>query len=277
MEVTHNRQARVVVNVILRAILEVGRGVTSYTVALGTEHIIVILIGAIAGGFVSGLAGFGTGITALGIWLYVMPPSLAASLVIICSVVSNLQTLPTICRTIEVKRSLAFILPGLIGVPIGVALLSLIDTRLLNVGIGVLLLSFALFVLLYRSNAVNAWGGRLADGAIGFGGGILGGLAGLSGPLPTMWASFRGWKKNESRGVFQAFNLCILTIALLTHAVAGYLTWELAWAVLAALPGTVLGSWVGIRVYRRLSDQRFRTLILALLCFAGANLIRTNL
>lgn len=150
-----------------------------------TEHIIVILIGAIVGGFVSGLAGFGTGITALGIWLYVVPPSLAASLVIICSVVSNLQTLPTIWQNIEARRSLAFILPGLIGVPIGVALLALIDARFLNIGIGALLLSFSLFVLLYRSNSVNAWGGRLADGVIGFGGEILGGLAGLSGPLPT--------------------------------------------------------------------------------------------
>ena len=35
------------------------------------------LVGALAGGFVSGLAGFGTGLMALGIWLYVLPPSMA--------------------------------------------------------------------------------------------------------------------------------------------------------------------------------------------------------
>ena len=32
-----------------------------------------LLFGALAGGFVSGLAGFGTALMALGIWLYVLP------------------------------------------------------------------------------------------------------------------------------------------------------------------------------------------------------------
>ncbi len=37
---------------------------------------LLIFVGALAGGFVSGLAGFGTGLMALGIWLYVLPPRL---------------------------------------------------------------------------------------------------------------------------------------------------------------------------------------------------------
>ena len=41
----------------------------------------LLLLGALAGGFVSGLAGFGTALMALGIWLYVLPPSLAVPLV----------------------------------------------------------------------------------------------------------------------------------------------------------------------------------------------------
>jgi hypothetical protein len=34
------------------------------------------------------------------------------------------------------------------------------------------------------------------DALVGFAGGILGGLAGLSGPLPTLWASVRGRGKD---------------------------------------------------------------------------------
>jgi hypothetical protein len=40
----------------------------------------LLFAGALAGGFVSGLAGFGTALMALGIWLYLMPPSLAVPL-----------------------------------------------------------------------------------------------------------------------------------------------------------------------------------------------------
>ena len=95
---------------------------------MGIEQFIVITFGALAGGFVSGLAGFGTGITAMGIWLYAISPSVAASLVVICSVVSQAQTLPRIWHAIEAKRVLPFIVPGLFGVPLGTLLLSQLDT-----------------------------------------------------------------------------------------------------------------------------------------------------
>ncbi len=244
---------------------------------MGIEHIGVILLGAVAGGFVSGLAGFGTGLTALGIWLYVLEPPIAATLVVVCSVVAQGQTFPAIWPHIEARRVLPFIVPGLLGVPIGTALLADVDARLLKIGVGTLLLLFSAHMLLQASPRRIAWGGRLADGAIGFAGGILGGLAGLSGPLPTMWATLRGWSKGESRSIFQAFNLAILVAALVAHAWAGFLTAQASMAILAALPGTILGSWIGARLYARLSDQRFRELILLLLCVSGALLIWGNL
>lgn len=244
---------------------------------MGPEQTIVIALGALAGGIVSGLAGFGTGIAAMGIWLYAVSPSVAASLVLVCSVVAQVQTLPTIWRSIEAKRVVPFIVPGLIGVPFGTALLSCLDARVLKIGIGVLLLAFSLQMLVRGSRAGIAWGGRVADGVVGFGGGVLGGLAGLSGPLPTIWATVRGWTKDESRGVFQAFNLSILATALLAHAIAGLLTRDVALAVMAALPGTIAGAWIGARAYGRLSDRRFQEIILALLCVSGGVLIWTNL
>jgi hypothetical protein len=57
-----------------------------------------------------------------------------------------------------------------------------------------------------------------------------------------MWTAIRGWGKHESRAVFQAFNLTVLSIALLSHAFAGLLTAEVGWALLAALPGTITGA-----------------------------------
>jgi hypothetical protein len=61
----------------------------------------LLFFGAPAGGFVSDLAGFGTALMALGIWLYVLPPSMPVPLVLICSVVAQASTLPSIWRTID--------------------------------------------------------------------------------------------------------------------------------------------------------------------------------
>jgi hypothetical protein len=40
-----------------------------------------------------------------------------------------------------------------------------------------------------------------------------------------------------------------------------------------AFPGTILGSWLGARLYHALSDRNFRDLVLALLLLSGAGLV----
>src|SRR5207245_10333231 len=57
-------------------------------ITMATAAIFLLLVGALAGGFVTGLAGFGTALMALGIWLYVLPPSTAVPLALISSVVA---------------------------------------------------------------------------------------------------------------------------------------------------------------------------------------------
>ncbi len=240
---------------------------------MGIEQIATVTLGALAGGFVSGLAGFGTGLTAMGIWLHAVPPAVAASLVIICSVVSQLQTIRAVWHAITPRRVLPFILPGLAGVPVGTMLLGVVDPSGFRISIGVLLLGFALFQLFAGARLRLAWGGRALDMGVGLASGVLGGLAGLSGVLLTVLAALRGWGKDERRGLFQAFNLSILLCSLGAHAVAGRLDGAVGLATVAALPGTLAGAWLGARVYRRLSDQRFNDVILVLLAFSGLTLI----
>lgn len=64
----------------------------------------IIFLGAVAGGFVTGLAGFGTGLAALSIWLIVLPPTTASTLVLVCSVAAQCLTLAAIWRTVAFSR-----------------------------------------------------------------------------------------------------------------------------------------------------------------------------
>lgn len=236
----------------------------------------VVIAGAFVGGFVSGLAGFGTGLTALGIWLFVVQPSVAASLVLVCSVVSQISTIPTIWRSVQRARVLPFIVPGLAGVPLGTLLLRYASPSGFRMAVGVLLLGFSAFMLAGARPRLT-WGGRKADGVVGFLGGILGGFAGLSGALPTLWASLRAWGKDERRGVFQTFNLTILFAALLVHAASGLLTAEFGKLVLVAVPGTLAGASLGVWIYRRVSDHHFDRIVLALLALSGIALLLAEL
>jgi uncharacterized protein len=233
----------------------------------------LLLFGALAGGFVSGLAGFGTALMALGIWLYVLPPSTVVPLVLICSIVAQTSTLPSIWRSIDFKLVWPFLLGGLAGVPLGTMLVAYADPGIFKLSVGVLLLVFPAALYFNRSPTAFSFGGQVADAGIGFAGGILGGLAGLSGPIPILWASVRGWGKDERRGIFQTFNWTVLSAALCLQAGTGFITREIIWLALLAMPATILGAWLGARTYHALSDNNFRDVVLGLLFLSGVGLV----
>ena len=243
---------------------------------MDSAAIFLLLVGALAGGFVTGLAGFGTGLMALGIWLYVLPPSIAVPLVLICSIVAQSSTLPAFRRHIDFKLVWPFLIGGLAGVPLGTMLVADADPRIFKLSVGALLLVFPAALYFNRKPLALSFGGRAADAAIGFAGGILGGLAGLSGPIPTLWASVRGWGKHERRGVFQIYNWTVLTLALCLQAGAGLITSEVVWLALFALPATIFGAWLGARTYHVLSDRNFRDVVLGLLFLSGLGLVWSN-
>jgi uncharacterized membrane protein YfcA len=236
----------------------------------------LLFLGAIAGGFVSGLAGFGTALMALGIWLYMLPPTIAVPLVLITSVVAQSATLPSMWRSFNLSLVWPFLIGGLVGVPLGTILVDHADPNVFKLTVGIFLLVFPA-ALYFSGPMAFSYGGRLADGAIGFAGGIMGGLAGLSGPLPILWAGIRGWGKHERRGIFQIFNWTVLTAALCLQAASGNVERQVIWLAVLAFPATVFGTWLGARLYRTLSDQNFTNVVLALLFLSGMGLVWNSL
>jgi uncharacterized membrane protein YfcA len=249
------------------------------------ELVLIIGAGALVAGFVSGLTGFGTGLVALGFWLHAVEPILAAPLVVICSVAGQLQATATLRRGVRIARLWPFLAGGLLGVPLGVAVLVAVggaaggsaEVAAFRAGVGVFLVLYAGGMLTLRALPVVAWGGRAADGAVGLLGGIMGGIAGLSGPLPTLWCGLRGWSKEAQRGVYQPYNLGVLGFALGIYAVQGVVTAQVLELALICLPLTILGVWLGLKSYGRLDDRQFRALVLWLLLASGATLTASNL
>jgi uncharacterized membrane protein YfcA len=237
----------------------------------------VMVLGALCGGFVTGLAGFGTGLTALAFWLHVVDPVVAAALVVACSVVGQAQSLYTVRRAITWGRAWPFLAGGILGAPLGAASLQMIAPQTLKVFLGILLIGYTGVMLGLRRFPIIAWGGKAADGMIGFGGGALGGLAGLSGPLPTIWCGLRGWNADAQRAVYQPFNLIILAIVLCTYIAQGTMTGEIWRLIFMCTPATVLGTFLGIRTYGRVNDRQFRALVLWLLLVSGMVLTVSNL
>lgn len=240
---------------------------------MSVEFFLLLAAGSIAGGFINGLAGFGTSLFALGWWLQIMSPLEAVAIVLFMSVTSGVQGLVLVWRSIHWPRLSRFLIPALIGVPIGLQLLSVINPDILKATIAVFLILYGGFFTFKKGLPNFDRPTHLLDALIGFIAGILGAIAGLSGALPTMWIALRPWPKSEQRAVLQPFNMIILSVAAVLLAVQGAYSKAVLANLLIVLPLSLVSAFIGIIVFKKLEDNQFRRLLIILLLLAGIVLI----
>jgi uncharacterized protein len=239
---------------------------------LTIKTIALVSLGAFLGGLAAGAAGFAFGMVATGVWLHAIDPVHSAILVVSGGTIIQAGTIWPLRRSIEFPRLWPFLIAGLAGIPIGVWLLVRTDASTLKAGLGVFLAAYGVYALLTPQLPRIARGGRTADAAIGFLGGILGGIGGYSGVLPAIWTQLRGWSKEAARAVYQPF---IVMAHIVTLALVGALAMDRQGVILLliALPALVAGATIGWRIYGRLDEHRFRQFLAVLLVVSGVTLI----
>ncbi len=233
-----------------------------------------------AGGFLAALvvgsAGFAFAIVVTGVWLYVLPPAQIVLLASICATTLHLVSIWQFRREIEFRLLWPFVVGGALGVPLGVLALQRLDANLFRHVFGVFMIAYSAYMLmrpripvLHLRPAVA----RVADGAVGWVSGVLGGFALLQGTLPTIWCSLRGWDKRRSRYIYQPYIL--ITGVLVMLCVGTTVKFDKSALVLplaVAAPAMALGLWVGTRVFEKISEELFRRLILWLILASGISL-----
>ncbi|MES0883958.1 sulfite exporter TauE/SafE family protein [Roseibium sp. SCP14] len=238
-------------------------------------EIALLVTGALAGGFINGLAGFGTALFALGFWLQFMEPARAVAIVVVLSVVSGLQGLWLVRTSIldQPRRLMRFLIPALFGIPLGIFSLSFLEPGMLRLVIAGFLIAYGGFFTFRRNFPRLEGPAPLVDAFVGFWGGVLGGAASLSGALPTMWCALQTWTKSETRAVLQPFNVAVLGLAAITFFFKGFYSGENLLFLAIALPVAMISAQVGISVFKRLDDATFRHLLVILMFVSGVVLI----
>src|SRR5215208_3298930 len=220
---------------------------------LSLELIGLLWLGAFLGALAVGGAGFAFALVASSVWLHALPPLQTAVLVLASGVCLHLFSIWLMRRTLEPGRLWPFLAGGAIGIPLGISLLTRSDPGVLKTSLGFFLLAYGLFALMAPRLPHVSRGGRLADGIVGFIGGMLGGLGGFS-------------------GVCQPF---IFLAQLTSLALLGGIAIDQASIVMfaAIVPALLAGSWVGWLIYGRLDERSFRQVLAALLALSGLVLV----
>ena len=234
--------------------------------------LIATLIIIFAGSLCAGLAGFAFSAITGAILFHLVAPINAVPLLLACSITTQLFSISKLWHTMQWRQCFPYLAGGFAGIPIGAELLKTFDAHIFAAGFGFLLICYSLYMLL-RPHIVLRGGGRYVEVAAGFAGGITGGATAFPGAIPTLWCSLRGLSKMEQRGIVQPFILLMQIATLVYFSKLGILASATMTTYLWCAPAVVLGTWLGLQLFNRIDDKRFRQIVLLFLMISGATLL----
>ena len=149
-----------------------------------------------------------------------------------------------------------------VGMPLGLAVLLVLDDRLMRLVIAAAVL--VAVALLARGLQIRR-GGALLDVGAGFLSGVLNTSVGTGGPPLVFANQARGLDPATTRATLSAVFTGSALVANPLFLAAGRYTGEVLLAAGSAVPALAVGWVVGVRIHRSIDARRFRGLVLVLL------------
>ena len=241
----------------------------------GQGSIVVPLVMVLVASAVSSIIGFAFSALCGALLFHVIDsPVYAVQVMIVCSIAIQMFGVAALWHSIDWRSLPLFLIGGLPGVPVGVYLLTHLPTDAYRSILGGLLIAYGTWLLLRRPTR-TLQAGPVADLCVGFLGGLTGGLAGFPGASVTIWCGLKGWDQARQRGVYQPFILCMQPVSLLAIQLMQPESPTMArldWQTLAFIPAALAGAWLGLRIFKRLSDRQFELAVNLLLVLSGISL-----
>lgn len=233
-------------------------------VTLTAVAVVALLVFTLAAA-AQAVTGFGLALVAVPLMAVLLDPVAA---VVATTVVSLVLTAFAACRERgHVERAVATRLAGaaVVGMPLGLLVLTRLDERSLKTVIAVGLLVLVGLLL------VNV---RLPAGAaMQYGAGLVSGMSltstGMNGPPVVLALQARDLPPRRFRGTLQAVFCAQDLVAVGAFVALGYLDPVTAVAAAAGAAGVPAGWWAGDRLFGRLPPERFRALVLSMLALTA--------
>jgi len=239
---------------------------------LSVESLALFLVSSFVGGLTSGLAGFAMGLVVSGVWLHVITPMQTATLIAGYGLLTQGYGIFNLRRAFDLRKTWPLAAGTVIGIPIGVSILTYVNPGYLRFGVGVLLVLYTIYGLTRPVFALIKIG-TAADITIGISNGLLGGLTGLGGVISTISCQLRGWPKDVQRAVFQPVLFVAFVVISISQTLAGSVTLETLKLYGVGIPFMVSGLWLGFKLFGTINDETFRKAVLLLLLLSGLLLI----
>ena len=201
--------------------------------------------------------GFGEALVAVPLLAFCIPLKVAAPLVVLVSITIAGIVVVQDWKKIHLRSAGWLVLSTLLGIPLGLLLLTSSHQRVVKGALGVILIAFSVYSLIGRTALELKRDSRGWLLACGFCAGVLGGAYGMNGPPLVIYGVMRRWSAQHFRATLQGYFLPASIIGMIGYWLAGLWVPAVTHYYLISLPLTLLAVLLGRVINHRMHGQAF--------------------
>lgn len=229
--------------------------------------LLLTLLIALFGGMVAATAGFGFSLVAAPPLLLMYEPVQVTAMLLIVAIATRWLLLTDTWRTTNVRTVSAMLPTAWLGIGFGILIVRRVEPDYIKLlASGVVIAAALLLMRGWRPQRANTF---VAAPVAGLLSGILSPTTGMDGTPVVFLLSSRDYTVSAFRSTITVYYYLIMPISILALAQQGLIGRADVWRSLAIVPPVVLGTFLGQRLVRRLSIERFRSMVFALLLVSG--------
>ena len=238
-----------------------------------TDYILALSILIVAYTF-RGVTGFGSGLISAPLLVLILPLTFVIPFISILDITASLIHVIHTRQHISWKTILKAIPFAFIGVPIGLYVLSSIDTLILVKALAIFILIFAIYSLIspkLKKSDLFIW-----PVFAGFFGSLIGTMFGTGGPFYVFYFHLQKLDKTVFRATCAAVFLLDGLIRATGFTLSGFYTPTVLLNIAYALPVMFLAMYIGEHIHSNVSQQTFQRITGIFLIFSGFALLLKN-
>ncbi len=232
-----------------------------------TELIIFGFIIILFAAAIQGATGFGFSLISVPLLMIFLSPKIAIPVVLIHTIILNAIIIFELKKKLDLKKIWPLMIAGLLGMPIGTYALVIINTEIIKVIAGGVIIIFSIALLLgYKKSVKNE---KIAFLPIGILSGFLNGSTSMSGPPIVLFYSNQGLDKQSFRANLVIYFLFLNIVTAISYLIAGVFNGLVIKYSLIFLPIMIAGTLIGMVLTRRINEKTFKKVILLIVLISG--------
>ncbi len=217
--------------------------------------------------------GFGEALIAVPLLALSIPIEIAAPLAVLLSITIAAVVVVQDWRKIHVRSTGWLLAPTLVGIPLGIALLTSVHQHLVKGVLAVVIVAFSGYSLLGKRPPELHNDSRPWLLGCGFFAGVLGGAYGMNGPPLVIYGAMRRWTPQHFRATLQGYFLPASVVAMAGYWLAGLWVPAVTHYFLISLPVALPAIFLGRAINHRLRGDAFLKYVHAGLVCVGVVLL----